>query len=355
MRIPNRMAAPSVVLAESMPCQTVQQTARTVARARVTPRTRAGDRVLLRARLLGALAFADASPRRAPRGRRAKRAPGAAPRRGRLDLSARRLATVQPPASRSPLATARRGQAQEQQAEEARAARQPRTRAARLRSDAALLLHPRLGPLRGRTVLVPVAVLAGLRGDRQHEQRPRPAGLAGARTARSPDRPAQLPRHEQLRRAGRHLHEHARRLRRHRRAADRPRRRQVLRRQRLDRHRDGAHLQTDARSRRARLCRGHHGLRDGRLLDRPESRLPRRHPVLQQRRKHRSQHDHHGTRRRARGAALPDHRQRAVPAVRRRRLQLGAHLPAAAERPVRRPHPSARRRRSRPTGATTRA
>ncbi len=69
-------------------------------------------------------------------------------------------------------------------------------------------------------------------------------------------------------RARRHLYEHAGSLRRHRRAASRTRRRQVLRRQRLDRHRAGAPLQKNPQRRRPRLRRGDHGLRDGRLLDR---------------------------------------------------------------------------------------
>ena len=68
-----------------------------------------------------------------------------------------------------------------------------------------------------------------------------------------------------------------------------------------------------------------------------ETRLPGRHPVLQRLGKHRAQHRHDRPGRRARRAALPDHRQPLLPAVRREGLPVGAPLPAAAERPVRRP------------------
>ena len=65
-------------------------------------------------------------------------------------------------------------------AEEAEAARQRRTRAARVPGDAEDLLHRGLGAVQGGTVLVPVAVLPGARGDREHGEHTEPEKLLRA-------------------------------------------------------------------------------------------------------------------------------------------------------------------------------
>ena len=87
---------------------------------------------------------------------------------------------------------------------ETRPARRPRARGDRLRSDAAQLLHRRVRPVRGRTVLLPVVLLAGARGDRddvprdrhRHESPACPHVRAG--TERAYVRSALLPGHQQL-------------------------------------------------------------------------------------------------------------------------------------------------------------
>ncbi len=161
--------------------------------------------------------------------------------------------------------------------------------------------------------------------------------LAAARTARAAGRPALLPRLEQLGRAGRHLHEHAGGLRRHRGAARRTRRGEVLRRQRLGRDRAGAAVQADPRRVRARQRRGDHGVRDGRLADEPRTRLPGRAYRSPTRPKTPIATRSRRRRRPSSRCSSTSDAQRAVPAVRRDGLRMGAQLPAAAERPVRRP------------------
>ena len=125
-------------------------------------------------------------------GRRA--GPRAARLRRRLALSGRRHRA---PPSRRPQGARRRREAQKHKPRGPVLHGQPGPRAARLRSDAAQLLHARLRALQGRTVLLPVAVLAGAGGDRQHVQRHRDQeDLRCARFARelqrAPGRPALL-------------------------------------------------------------------------------------------------------------------------------------------------------------------
>src|ERR1022692_781025 len=63
----------------------------------------------------------------------------------------------------------------------ARAAWQPGSSAARVRGDATELLHPRYRPLRGGTVLLSMAVLPGLGGDRKRLQHSRSGRKRGQR------------------------------------------------------------------------------------------------------------------------------------------------------------------------------
>ena len=231
---------------------------------------------------------------------------------------------------------------------------QPGAGARRLPSDAAPLLHRGLRSLHGRTVLLPVAVLAGARGDDHACQRARRGQCDGPRTA-SPSRgPAVVSRHGQLRRSRRDLHEYPGRVRRDRRATGRSRRAEVLRRQRLGRDRARTAVQAHPQRLRPRPGRGHHGLRDGGLAEQPGTRLCGRHPVLERDRQHRPQHGHDGTGGRARRRSLPADRQRRLPPIRPDGLRMGARLPAPAERPLRRPRRAATERSNRPCGATTR-
>ena len=227
---------------------------------------------------------------------------------------------------------ARGRQEAQAQARRARAARQPRARPARVPGDAARLLPARLGPLQGRTVLLPLAVLAGPRRHGQHGQRagdredPIAAHVLREGSQNAARRSRQLLRQRELRRARRHVHEHAAGVRRDRGAADRPRRGEVLRRQRLGRDRADAGLPPDARTRGSGRGRSRDGLRDGRLAGITQPRLPRGHPVQQPRRKHRPQHDHDRPGRRARGPALQSDEEPGVPELRRAGLRMGPPL-----------------------------
>ena len=155
---------------------------------------------------------------------------------------------------------------EEEEAAQAGSARQPGARAACVCGDAALLLRAGFGALCGRTVLIPVALLPSARRDGQHGQRQEPGGHVQGRNPRTAHRASQLPRHEQLGRARRDVHEHATRVRRSGSSSDGSRRAEVLRRQRLDWNRAGPHLRAHAQRRRARLRRRRDGLRDGRLV-----------------------------------------------------------------------------------------
>ncbi len=176
-------------------------------------------------------------------------------RRQRLALSRRRdpRAPVSAPlAVRARSALRCEEEAQQEEEPQACATRQSAARVARLSDDAEDLLHPGLRPLRRRTLLLSLALLASARGHGQHGQHPASRRLLHARTRRAADRAELLPRRQQLRRFRWHLHEHAARLRRHGRATRGARRGQVLRRQRLDRHRARAALQAQPQPRPAR-------------------------------------------------------------------------------------------------------
>ena len=344
------------------------------------PRSRAGARVAASAVLASAGRAAASLPRR--RSRRGARAPPrpTSPRqlaRRRRRAAARRTRRLRP-ARRSgrgarnsrtrPSRSQRRARAaarrqperrprptRSSQAEEAGATRQSGARAGGVRSDAEALLHQGLGPVRGRTVLLPVAVLAGARGDCQRGQHPPSGGVAGARTARAPDGPELVPRHRQLGRLGRDVHEHAGGVRRHGGAAGGAGRDQVLRRQRLGGDRARAAVPADPPGGAAGQRRGDHGVRDGRLAGEPRTRLPGRDPVLQHARKQRTQHRHDRAGGGARGAAVPDHRQRRLPAVRADGLRMGARLPARSRTACTPTTSAARASSNRRCGATTRA
>ena len=138
--------------------------------------------------------------------------------------------------------------------------------------------------------------------------------------------------------AGRHLHEHAGRVRRHGGSPRRARRGQVLRRQRLGRDRAGAAVRADPQPLGARAApRRSWPSRWPAGRPSPELGCPGGLPFSNA-----SENTDRNTITTApaaelAAAALPRHPQRPVSAVRRTGLRMGAPLPAAAERAVRRP------------------
>ena len=107
---------------------------------------------------------------------------GRRPDRGPPRLASTPSSDSARPSTKAPSKTApqapRRSAGQEEA--QARPARRPGASACRIRRDAAELLHPRHRPVRGRTVLLPVAVLPGARRHRQRLQHPRSGGGAAS-------------------------------------------------------------------------------------------------------------------------------------------------------------------------------
>ena len=203
----------------------------------------------------------------------------------------------------------------------------------------------------------PVAVLAGARRDGQHVQHPRHDGLVRTREVHDARWSACAPtwtRSNSGAPEGTFTSTLA--------AFDGtvappagPGRAEVLRRQRLGRDRAGAPLQADAQ--RRPLLGSAEGIMAFEMAGwqaNPELACPGGIPFSNSAENTERNTVTNAPAAELASAALPDHRQCPVSAVRRDGLRMGAPLPAAAERPLRRPHPPAAASSNRRCGATTR-